>query len=299
MLEDDLAYFVAVAGAGSMARAAERLGVTQPALSKAIQRLERRVGVPLLVRSTLGAEPTEAGRAFLARSRALTQDLDDALQEARDLGNGSAGVLRIGSTPAGADFALDTLLPRLIEERPVARISFTSGFSDALLGAVGRREIELALLPMPAQLPPGLASCHLINDSYRLVVNRDHRLASQTSVALADLVDCFWASSTPHEFARKQMERVFTSHGMALPRVVVESNNLAALLMAVSRLPLASMVNPHSVSPASLPANVVMLPIDSEHIRCPIGMVWRDGYLSSLALRARELLQTAALSFKT
>jgi DNA-binding transcriptional LysR family regulator len=301
MLEDDLAYFVAVAGAGSMARAAERLGVTQPALSKAIQRLERRIGVPLLVRSTQGAEPTEAGRAFLVRSRALTQDLDDAMQEARDLGNGSAGILRIGSTPAGADFALDTLLPRLIEERPVARISFTSGFSDALLGAVARREIELALLPMPhlPELSPGLECCHLIDDSYRLVVNRDHRLASQTSVTMADLDGCTWASSTPHEFARKQMERVFALHGMALPRVVVESNNLAALLMAVSRLPLASLVNPHSVSPASLPANVVMLPIDSEHIRCPIGLVWRQGYLSSLALRARELLQTAALSFRT
>lgn len=299
MLEDDLAYFVAVAGAGSMARAAERLGVTQPALTKAIQRLERRVGVPLLVRSTQGAEPTEAGRAFLARSRALTRDLDDALQEARDLGNGSAGVLRIGSTPAGADFALDTLLPRLIEERPVARISFTSGFSDALLSAVAQREIELALMPMPAQLPPGLESRHLIDDGYQLVVNREHPLANKTSVTLDDLADCAWAGSTPHEFARKQMERVFTLHGMALPRIVVESNNQAALLKAVSRLPLASIVNPHSVSPASLPPNLVMLPIDSEHIRCPIGLVWRQGYLSSLALRARELLEAAAQSFET
>jgi DNA-binding transcriptional LysR family regulator len=95
------------------------------------------------------------------------------------------------------------------------------------------------------------------------------------------------------------MERVFALHGMALPRIVVESNNQAALLMAVSRLPLASMVNPHSVPPASLPSNVVMLPIDSEYIRCPIGLVWRQGYLSSLALRAKDLLQAAALSFKT
>jgi DNA-binding transcriptional LysR family regulator len=298
MLEDDLAYFVAVAGAGSMARAAESLGVTQPALTKAIQRLERRVGVPLLVRSSLGAEPTEAGRAFLARSRALTRDLDDALQEARDLGNGSAGMLRIGSTPAGADFALDTLLPRLIEERPVARISFTSGFSDALLAAVAQREIELALMPMREQLPPGLASCHLIDDSYRLVVNRAHPLAARASVTMADLADCAWAGSTAHEFARRQMERAFALHGMALPRLVVESNNMAALLKAVSRLPLASMVNPHSVSPASLPDNVVLLPIDSEHIRCPIGLVWRQGYLSSLASRARELLQAAALRIK-
>jgi DNA-binding transcriptional LysR family regulator len=115
---------------------------------------------------------------------------------------------------------------------------------------------------------------------------------------MADLADCAWAGSTAHEFARRQMERAFALHGMALPRLVVESNNMAALLKAVSRLPLASMVNPHSVSPASLPDNVVLLPIDSEHIRCPIGLVWRQGYLSSLASRARELLQAAALRIK-
>jgi DNA-binding transcriptional LysR family regulator len=299
VLEDDLVYFVAVAGAGSMARAAERLGVTQPALSKAVQRLERRVGVPLLLRTSQGIEPTDAGRAFLARSRALGRDLQDAVQEARDLGNGQAGMLRIGSTPAGADFALNTLLPRLIEERPVARISFTSGFSDALLDAVAQREVELALLPLPPQLPPGLASCPLIDDSYCLVVNHDHPLASRSSVDMADLAACNWAGSTRHEFARTQLERVFALHGLPLPRIVVESNNQAALLLAVSRLPLASMLNPHSFAPASLPHNVVMLPIVSEHIRCPVGLVWRQGYLSSLAARARELLQTAATTFST
>jgi DNA-binding transcriptional LysR family regulator len=299
LLEDDLAYFVAVAGAGSMARAAERLGVTQPALTKAVQRLERRVGVPLLTRTTQGVEPTEAGRAFLSRSRALARDLDDALQEARDLGNGTAGVLRIGSTPAGADFALDTLLPRLIDERPVARVSFTSGFSDALLEAVGQREIELALLPLPSQLPAGLDSCHLIDDSYQLVVNQRHPLAGRASVTMADLAGCEWAGSTRHEYARTRMERAFTLHGMALPRIVVESNNMAALLLAVSRLPLASLVNPQSVARGTLPANVVMLPIVSEHIGCPIGLVWRHGYLSSLALRARELLQLAAGGLST
>jgi len=203
-------------------------------------------------------------------------------------------MLRIGSTPAGANFALHTLLPRLIEERPAARVSFTSGFSDALLDAVARREVELALMPMPSQLPAGLESCHLIDDSYCLVVNRDHPLAARAHVTMSDLADCSWAGSTRHEYARTQLERVFTLHGMALPRIVVESNNQAALLMASSRLPLASMISPHSVAPASLPDNVVMLSIDSAHIRCPIGLVWRQGYLSSLAVRARELLQAAS-----
>ena len=294
VLEDDLVYFVTVATAGSMARAAQRLGVTQPALTKSVQRLERRVGAKLLVRSARGTELTEAGSAFLARSRRITRELEDALQEARELGGGHAGVLRIGATPAAANFTLAALLPRLIDERPAARVNFVSGFSDALLDAVASRDVELALLPIPEQLDACLEMLHLLDDKYQLIVNDRHPLAALHSVTMNDLAGCQWAGSSKHEFARVQMERAFALDAIPLPSMVLEANNLPALLLAVSRMPLVSVVNSRAVSQESLPANVVMLPIRSEHIRCPIGMVWRRAYLSPIALRAKELLQAAA-----
>lgn len=294
MLEDDLVYFSTVASAGSLARAAERLGVSQPALTKSVQRLERRLGVKLLLRSSRGIELTDAGTAFLVRSRAISRELEVALQEARDVAGGQAGLLRIGATPAAANFALGSLLPRLIKERPAARINFVSGFSDALLDSVANGEVELALLPLPERMDPSLDMLHLLEDDYRVVVNDQHPLASLQSVSMGDLADCQWAGSSKHEFARVQLERAFALEAIALPNLVLEANNLPALLLAVSRMPLVSMVNSHAVLPESLPANVVMLPIRSEHIRCPIGMVWRRGYLSSIALRAKELLQAAA-----
>ena len=294
MLEDDIAYFTAVALAGSLARAALTLGVSQPALTKAVQRLEKRIGVPLLLRSTRGMTLTDAGQAFLARSRALARDLDDAVQEARDLGGGNVGILRIGATPAAADFTLRTLLPGLLRERPAARLQCVSGFSDVLLGLAASGELELALLPLPDRIDDNLDSLHLIDDTYSVIVNDSHRLAGKARIVIADLAGCQWAGSGKHEFARVQMERAFALHGFALPGVVVEANNLQTLLLAVSRLPLVSVVNTHSVAPESLPPNVVMRTLDSEHVRCPIGMVWRRGYLSSLAQRARQLLEAAS-----
>ncbi|MEB2519680.1 LysR family transcriptional regulator [Pseudomonas sp. YuFO20] len=294
MLEDDLVYFSTVASAGSLARAAERLGVSQPALTKSVQRLERRLGVKLLLRSSRGIELTDAGAAFLVRSRAISRELEVALQEARDVAGGHAGLLRIGATPAAANFALGSLLPRLIKERPAARIYFVSGFSDALLDSVANGDVELALLPLPERMDPSLDMLHLLEDDYRVVVNDQHPLASLQSVSMGDLAGCQWAGSSKHEFARVQLERAFALEAIALPNLVLEANNLPALLLAVSRMPLVSMVNSHAVSPENLPANVVMLPIRSEHIRCPIGMVWRRGYMSSIALRAKELLQAAA-----
>lgn len=294
MLEDDLVYFSTVASAGSLARAAERLGVSQPALTKSVQRLERRLGVKLLVRSSRGIEVTDAGAAFLVRSRTISRELEDALQEARDVAGGHAGLLRIGATPAAANFALGALLPRLIEERPAARINFVSGFSDALLDAVASRDVELALLPLPDRLDSSLEMLHLLEDDYQLIVNDRHPLATLPSVAMRDLAGYQWAGSSKHEFARVQLERAFALEAIALPDLVLEANNLPALLLAVSRTALVSVINSHAVSAESLPANVVMLPIRSEHIRCPIGMVWRRGYLSSIALRAKELMQAAA-----
>ncbi|WP_272903900.1 LysR family transcriptional regulator [Pseudomonas petrae] len=168
MLEDDLVYFSTVATAGSLARAAERLGVSQPALSKSMQRLERRLGVKLLSRSSRGIEVTDAGAAFLLRSRAISRELEVALQEARDVAGGQAGLLRIGSTPAAANFALSALLPRLIEERPAARVNFVSGFSDALLDAVANGDVELALLPLPERMDSSLDMLHLLEDDYQM-----------------------------------------------------------------------------------------------------------------------------------
>lgn len=249
MLDDDIAYFIAVAGAGSMARAALGLGVSQPALTKAVQRLERRVGVALLLRSAQGTELTPAGHAFLARSRALASDLGDAVQEARDVGGGQAGLLRVGMTPAASDFLLRTLMPALLDARPAARLQFVSGFSDALLHALAGREIELALLPLPDQLDPSLDHLHLVDDSYSVIVNDAHRLARLDSIAIDDLADCRWAGSGRHEYARGQMERAFQLHGLPLPAVVVEANNLPAILLAVSRLPLVSVVNTHWCRP--------------------------------------------------
>lgn len=296
MRDDDIAYFIAIAGAGSFSRAALHLGVTQPALTKAIQRLERRVGVALLVRSAQGIELSAAGQAFLLRSQGLARELDAAMQEARDVGGGTAGVLRIGATPAASDLMLRTLLPRLIDERPAARMQCISGFSDALLKLVLNRELELALLPLPEQLDPSLDQLHLIDDSYSLIVNDQHPLARNDRIGIADLAECRWAGSSKHEYARVQMERAFAVRGLALPLVVVEANNLHTLLLAVSRLSLVSIVNTHSVSPADLPPNVVLRPLQSDTIFCPIGLVWRHGSLSSLAMRARELLHAAALA---
>lgn len=83
MIDNDLAYFLIIASTGTLARAADQLGISQPAVTKAIQRLERKVGVALVERTARGSVLTEAGKVFHARVSGVSLQLDSALQEAR------------------------------------------------------------------------------------------------------------------------------------------------------------------------------------------------------------------------
>ena len=294
MIDDDLAYFLTIASTGTLARAAAQLGISQPAVTKAIQRLERKVGVALVERTARGSILTEAGKVFHARVLAVSTQLDSALQEARDIGGGHAGLLRIGATPATTSFALRSLFPTLLAERPAARVNVTTAFSDALLDAIDKREVELAVCPLPDTLEASMAKEVLYDDHYSLMVSTGHPLAERESVTLGDLVDWGWAASSRQEFARMQIEQAFAKRGYPPMRIVAEANSLAALILIVSTTQLVSLINTRSFDPGPLPFDVAVRPIHLDGLLRQVGLIRRVGYLSPIAQRAQEILRNAA-----
>src|SRR3954451_10960894 len=99
----ELNILLAVADAGSMAKAAARLAISQPAVSRAIADMEHTLGVTLLDRSPQGVEPTQYGQALLTRGTAVFNELLQGLEDIEFLANHQAGDLRIGSTAAVAE----------------------------------------------------------------------------------------------------------------------------------------------------------------------------------------------------
>ena len=91
-----MTYLLAVQEHGGIGRAAEALGMTQPALSKAIQRVESHLGLPLFERGPGGMRATHAGRVFIQRAKRIQLEFDDAMKEMRGLRSGEHGLLRIG-----------------------------------------------------------------------------------------------------------------------------------------------------------------------------------------------------------
>lgn len=289
-LDPDIHYFIATATEGSLVRAAQSLGLTQPALTKSIKRLEKHLGVTLFVRTPRGSELTDAGRAFYQRVRTLSNAMDDAVMEARDLGGGHAGLLRLGITPAVSHFVLSALFPTLNTERPAAIVKVTSAFGDVLLGAIERKELHLAVCPLPDDLPSGLEVDVLYDDPFSAILNASHPLAGRARLSMADMADCQWVASGKQEFARRSIEQAVAQHGLPRLDIRVEANSMEALATIVSRTHLVSMFNARFGSPTALPANVVIVPIDLPGVHRRVGILHKRGYLSPIAQRAREIL---------
>ena len=110
--------FVLVVDSGSFSRAARRLNIGQPALSKSIAQLEDRLGVKLLIRTTRGLSPTEAGLNFYERARRLVEEADEAELAARGAGAGLVGKVRVSAAVTLARIYLIPRLPEFLAQHP-------------------------------------------------------------------------------------------------------------------------------------------------------------------------------------
>jgi len=148
---DQIRAFVVVAEELHFGRAAQRLQMTQPPLSRQIQKLERSVNVVLLDRNNRGVRLTPAGEAFLIEARRLLALAHSAPLSARRVAEGHAGSIGIGFTATAAVGMLGSLLRQLSENLPQVELMLHELVSRAQLQALESREIDLALMRHPPQ----------------------------------------------------------------------------------------------------------------------------------------------------
>src|SRR5712691_8173992 len=127
----DMRVLMSVVEAGSMAKAAERLGTSQPAVSRSVADLERTLGVRLLERSPWGVEATQYGRAIIKRGVAVFDELRQGVKDIEFLADPTAGELRIGCTDAIASGPGLAVMDRLTRQRSRIVLHVVSGSSSA------------------------------------------------------------------------------------------------------------------------------------------------------------------------
>ena len=178
-----LRYFIAVAEELNFRRAAERLNLAQPALSRAIQQLEHHVAVRLLNRTNRRVELTEAGRVFLDGCRRSMASLEKAAAEARKAGVGEIGHFTVGYT----DFAISGVLPHILEKfrrhYPGVTVDLLHRFTTQQYDDLDKRMIDFGFMTGPAAAP-GLAHMTVQRDRFVVVLSEKHPLAEREEIPL-------------------------------------------------------------------------------------------------------------------
>lgn len=293
---DDIDYFLAVAAHGKVRRAAAELGVSQPAITQGLQRLERELGFPLFERSSRGMQLTTVAEPFRERARVLRASLDEAIKEAADLHLGERGVLRVGVSPLYTQRLFVPAALALRQQRPAARLRVMLNLNDGLTAALRAGDIDLSINALPSRLPNGLQALPLVDDALVLVVRENHPLLSQNQLRLHHLEDAQWLLPAPGVAARRNVEGRLAEAGLPPPHVAVELSNTAAgqLNPLVTCSDLIAIMSESGLN-TPMGAGLVPLPMADARFTRTIGAVTRiEDRPPPLVDRFLELLSASA-----
>src|SRR5712671_4596040 len=215
-----LNVLLAVAEWGNMARAAEHLAISKPAVSKAISDLENTLGVRLLDRSPQGLELTLYGRAFLKRSIAIFNDLGTSVTELEFLADPTAGELRIGTTVAMAAGLVYTIVDHLSRQYPRLAFRVTIGdLPDLQDRELREHDIDLIIGRLPEAIPAEDTETEvLFHENVFVVAGMDSPWTRRRKIELAELINEPWSLAMPESFPGVLVERAFRERGLAHPR---------------------------------------------------------------------------------
>lgn len=182
-----LRYFVAVAEEQNITRAAARLRVSQPPLSRQIRDLEDELGAELLERTARSVRLTAAGWAFLEECYRVLRAADEAVKVARRVAVGGRSQLRLGYAPGPTQELLRRLLQVLREKQPDLKVALHDLSTAEILAGLSGGTLDAALMVEPCPAPVrGLAFERLREDAVVAVVSADHRLARKKSLPAAE-----------------------------------------------------------------------------------------------------------------
>jgi DNA-binding transcriptional LysR family regulator len=298
---DDLTYFLAIAETGLLHRAALKVGISQPALTKAVRRLEAELGVPLFERSPKGMQLTRYGIEFERNAVNLRAAYEDALCKIAELHSGDLARIRIGATPATEPLVNRTFLA-LLKRRPALRLDLNVQLSDALMQALLEAEIDVAVAPMPVELPADLEAVRLLRESIEIVCRSGHPLSALDKPASPEqLAGYTWILPGQRVSARQQIDAYFERHHVEGPLVQVQSNysspvGVFSLIASTDMLGICStqhrpVAQQHGLQ--AVPASRANWP---REIAC---LVRKSGSLSPLTSTFKEQLLQEAARMKT
>jgi DNA-binding transcriptional LysR family regulator len=225
----DLHILFTVVQRGSMAKAAQTLGVTQPAVSKVIAELEHTLGVRLLDRGARGVEPTKYGRALLARSNAAFDELRQSVRDIEFLADPTVGEVRIGCQETFAAAILPSVIHQFSQAYPRVVLHVEQlGSLAAESSALRERTIDMGMFLLVKPNDDKLFADDLnvevlFLEQMVIVAGRQSRWARRRKVGLAELVDEPWVLTESDTLSYMRLAEAFAACGLGMPKQILQT----------------------------------------------------------------------------
>lgn len=280
---EELRSFVAVATRLSFKAAAEELFISQPALSRRIDRFEEALGGRLFERTTRRVSLTASGTLFLEHARAAIETLEAGLRGISEGAAQRSGIITVASVPSIAHHWLPSILKAFSERFPNIRIRMVDGSASWVLSRVAEGIADLGVSFTGAQAADiDFRAIH--TEHYVLAVRRDHKFAKLKKLTWADLVN-----ESLITLSEESGNRILIEHALAQmkrrPQSICETNHVSgALSLVVAGLGVS--VVPSLSLPQTLYPALVGIPLSAPEIIRTIGLVSRKGASLSPAAQA-------------
>jgi LysR family transcriptional regulator of gallate degradation len=275
---------LAVAAGASEARAAQQLGVSQPAVHQSLQQLAHLSAATLFVRTRTGLRLEDAGDALVRACRLALAELRQAAEEWPRAGVALQGRLVVGTLPFSTTMLLAPAVEQLLHREPGVELVLIDGTFDALVAQLRNAELD-CIVGALRHAPPhaDLQQECLFDDRLAVVARAGHPFATRKRIAWSALHKAQWVMPMPDTPAQRAFDHMVHATGLPVPTAQLRANSamlMQALLQDSDRL---ALMSPRQMAREIAAGLLVELPLAVPQDARHIGVLWRAGYLPTPA----------------
>lgn len=292
----ELRAFLAVIEDGSLGKAADKLGLTQPALSRIVKRLEASVGEPLFERHTGGMRLTAYGKALAPHAQLLCREEKIARDEINRMRGLAVGALRLGVTAGASALFIPKALGTFLERWPGIAVDVVEGIWDELATRLEAYQVDLVIAPeAPETARIAAARDCAWHESMNVIVGAGHPLQGGSPIAMQALLAERWCFVPERTEPRNRLVSLFRKGGLPPPAIAVSSPSIPLLKSLVAHSGFVSWLT-RPMYAAELKAGLIReLQVEGlDHKRRFAAYHRREGILPAPALRFLDEIRRQA-----
>ncbi len=288
----DLRYFQLVAELSSIGKAAEKAGLSQPAVTKSVQRLESEMGVALFEKNGHRLTLTPVGSLLHERAERILREIDSTHEDVQAAAHGVTGHVRLGASTGAAEFLLPGFSAQLIARFPDMTLEVTVGMSDALSASLKSRAVDF-VIGLSSTADAELDFHRLMDDHVVVVASMAHPLFQQAGpLAVSDLQPYRWVLPSRAAGNRRWLDGAFAAAGLPPPVAQIVSNDWLLTPRLLADTTLLGFMSRRNLALGVVQSRVRELPIPETTMSRHFGILVRhDGYLSPATQAAIDLLK--------